>query len=101
MIMDRETTPAIFWKTYPDRLRMTEREVHVWRADLHASSSVQERLVACLSAEEKSRAERFVFARDRDFWVACRGILRQILAYILTSTPGISSSSGSQPASPA
>jgi 4'-phosphopantetheinyl transferase len=88
MIMDRETTPAIFWKTYPDRLRMTEREVHVWRADLHASSSVQERLVACLSAEEKSRAERFVFARDRDFWVACRGILRQILSLYLDEHPG-------------
>ena len=60
----------------------------MWRADLHASSSVQERLVACLSAEEKSRSERFVFARDRDFWVACRGILRQILSLYLDEHPG-------------
>ena len=86
--MDGGTTPAISWKTPPDRLGMTEREVHVWRADLHASSYEQERLVACLSAEERSRAERFVFDRDRNFWAACRGILREILSLYLNRHPG-------------
>lgn len=79
---------------------MTEREVHVWRADLNLSRDEQERLVASLSAEEKSRAERFVFVRDRDFWVACRGILRQILGLYLDRHPrniAIATDAGGKP----
>jgi len=81
-------TSAISWKVRPDCLRITEREVHVWRADLSADKNAQERLLAFLSEEEKARAERFFFNRDRQYWATCRGILREILGWYLDQHPG-------------
>jgi 4'-phosphopantetheinyl transferase len=42
---------------------------------------------ATLSTDEKARSERFHFARDRDHFVAARGILRQLLASYTQSSP--------------
>jgi 4'-phosphopantetheinyl transferase len=55
-------------------------EVHVWRAQLGCEPHELARLEAALSAEEKSRAERFVFPQDRQRFIAARGILRQLLS---------------------
>ena len=40
-----------------------------------------------LSADEKSRADRFVFAGDRDRFVAARGILRELLGSYAGTAP--------------
>jgi 4'-phosphopantetheinyl transferase len=40
-----------------------------------------------LSTDEKVRSERFHFARDRDHFIAARGILRQLLASYSQSSP--------------
>jgi 4'-phosphopantetheinyl transferase len=87
MTMERENTPRISWKARPDRLKMSDSEVHVWRANLNTDSETQEQVAACLSAEERSRAERFVFPRDRHHWAACHGILREILGLYLNEHP--------------
>jgi 4'-phosphopantetheinyl transferase len=42
---------------------------------------------ATLSTDEKVRSERFHFVRDRDHFVAARGILRQLLASYTQSSP--------------
>src|SRR4030095_800464 len=87
MMMERENTPRISWKAHPDRLKIGYSEVHVWRANLSTDRDTQKRLAARLSAEERSRAERFVFPRDRHYWSACRGILREILGLYLNRHP--------------
>jgi 4'-phosphopantetheinyl transferase len=55
-----------------------------------------QRLAATLSPEENARASRFAFARDRDYFVAARGILRELLGtYLEKSASEISLCYGS------
>jgi len=58
-------------------------EVHVWRAWLDVSAGLLGQLEASLSPDERERAARFRFVKDRDRFVAARGILRDILARYL------------------
>lgn len=50
----------------------------LWRVDLDAAPAAD--AVFCLSGDERERARRFVFSRDRDRYVAAHVALRQILA---------------------
>jgi 4'-phosphopantetheinyl transferase len=68
------------WASPPASLRLRDNEVHVWRAKLDLAAQETEGLQATLAADEVFRAERFRFARDRNRFVAARGILREILA---------------------
>jgi 4'-phosphopantetheinyl transferase len=56
-------------------------ELHVWQAVLDQSSYERNRLHASLSSDERIRAASFRFARDRDRFVAARGVLRHILGH--------------------
>jgi 4'-phosphopantetheinyl transferase len=53
--------------------------VHVWRIDVAAARSSVRELAPALGEEERERAARFVFARDRDRYVAVHGLLRRLL----------------------
>jgi 4'-phosphopantetheinyl transferase len=64
----------------PDDLTLADEDVHVWRASLDLHGPAVERLARTLSDDERARAERFRFERDRQRFVAGRGILRAILA---------------------
>jgi 4'-phosphopantetheinyl transferase len=59
--------------------------VHAWRADLNLEPARLSRLGRNLSADEQARAARFHFARDRERFVAARGLLREILALYLNT----------------
>ncbi|MCW5979189.1 MAG: 4'-phosphopantetheinyl transferase superfamily protein [Bryobacteraceae bacterium] len=59
-------------------------EVHIWKAGLTTPPSALWRL---LSADEGQRAERFHFERDRNRFVAARGILRILLGQYLGTPP--------------
>ncbi len=61
--------------------------VHVWIAELDRSEWQGEPLIGTLSDDERERAERFVFERDRKRFAAGRAILRSILAHYLNSEP--------------
>lgn len=61
-------------------------EVHVWRVDLTRAGEVV-RLGRTLSTEERARAGRFRFERDRDRFVAARGLLRVLLGRYLEREP--------------
>lgn len=54
--------------------------IALWRWPLLASVSAQTALWGLLSDDERSRAERFRFARDRRRYVVARGTLRRLLA---------------------
>ena len=57
-------------------------EVHVWRLDISL-----ERDAALLSTDERERAARFHFARDRDRFVSGRAALRELLGRYLGAAP--------------
>jgi 4'-phosphopantetheinyl transferase len=52
----------------------------VWQLDLQQPDPVVDALGAVLSHDERERAARFVFARDRRRFVVTRGCLRALLA---------------------
>lgn len=55
-------------------------EVHLWRASLSADGSALSKSWEILSEDEKARAERFYFERDKHHFVLARGGLRTLLS---------------------
>ncbi|HTW58268.1 MAG TPA: 4'-phosphopantetheinyl transferase superfamily protein [Terriglobales bacterium] len=68
-------------------LDLAENEVHLWRLDLSAAAASEERWQQILSADERARAARFRFSRDRQFFAATRAVLRTILGSYVASDP--------------
>jgi 4'-phosphopantetheinyl transferase len=66
---------------------LTGADVHVWLADVDTCGSEQNELWAALSSEERARADRFCFDRDRRRYAHSRGILRHLLAGYLGADP--------------
>jgi len=66
---------------------LATREIHVWRASLDGPGFLCQQLEATLAPDEVTRANRFFFPRDRQQFVAARGILRQLLANYLRRSP--------------
>jgi len=54
--------------------------VHVWSFALEGPSELVERCRVSLSAEERHRADRFVFARDRVRYTIAHAVLRTLLS---------------------
>jgi 4'-phosphopantetheinyl transferase len=67
----------------PERLELEGDEIHVWRVQLDCSETVLAQLEGTLASDEKARSDRFVFQRDRNAFVATRGILRELLGRYL------------------
>ncbi len=83
------------WPPPPLPLALADGEVHVWRADLAAAAAREEALRHLMGEEERARAGRFAFERDRQRFVAAHGALRTILARYLGVGPrGLRFSSG-------
>jgi 4'-phosphopantetheinyl transferase len=66
---------------------LAANEFHVWRADLAGEEADLTGYAALLSADEQARAQRFVFAPDRNRYVAVRGLLRRLLGCYLHVSP--------------
>lgn len=75
------------WRSPPDAVCLRGNEVHVWRAGLDQAPSTIERFLHGLAADERARAERFYFERDRERFVVARGVLRAILGGYLKRAP--------------
>ncbi len=78
---------AAVWHPPPPTLTLDGDEVHVWRAALDLAPAPLERLRQLLAPDEQARAARFHFARDRDRFVAARGLLRVLLGGYLGTAP--------------
>jgi len=61
--------------------------VHVWRAALDVPESQVRRLWDMLTLDERQRAERFFFEKDRTHFVVARGLLRVLLGRYLQQDP--------------
>lgn len=67
---------------------MRKGDVDVWLVDLDAGVGRPGELVSILSADEKDRAARFVFRKDRERFIVARGLLRRVLADYVGAQPG-------------
>ncbi len=61
--------------------------VQLWKVSLSVPNNTLDGYLACLSASEKDRANRFKFARDRRRFVVARGTLRHLLSAQLACSP--------------
>jgi 4'-phosphopantetheinyl transferase len=75
------------WETPLELVGLDPDEVHVWRASLDVAPERLQTLSRTLSADERERAERFHFLRDRNRFVAARGLLRILLGRYLQMPP--------------
>ena len=72
----------------PQRMTVAADQVHVWHAPLDTSPSEVAGLKETFALDELSRAARFRHATDRQRFVACRGMLREILSWYTGESPG-------------
>jgi 4'-phosphopantetheinyl transferase len=84
----RQSRPCGRWSAPPADLRLADEEVHVWQATLDLRPARVRALAHTLSEDERVRAGRFVFERDRSRFIARRGLLRAILGRYLRKAPG-------------
>ncbi len=75
------------WPLGPEQLELREGEVHVWRVFLDCQEVVLRRLEATLAPDEKARASRYLFERDRNGFITARGVLRELLGRYLKCSP--------------
>ncbi len=75
------------WSFPPRSLILGKDEVHVWRAALDVKASRVQSLRRTLTADERSRAERFHFPKDSEHFIVARGLLRAILGRYLDVEP--------------
>ncbi len=66
----------------------SRQDVHVWFCDLFRHELDRAALVALLSTDERNRAARFAFERDRQRFMLSHGLLRLILARYVGDAPG-------------
>ena len=81
------TTPVPPWRSPPESLVLGCDEVHVWRATLDQTPSQIQSFLQTLAADERTRAERFYFEKDREHFIVARGVLRAILGGYLNQAP--------------
>jgi 4'-phosphopantetheinyl transferase len=85
-----EMRPADFdsdWRVPPERLILGSNAVHVWRVSLDQSRSQIALFLDNLDDDERSRADRFYFSRDRERFIVARGILRAVLGRYSNRAP--------------
>jgi 4'-phosphopantetheinyl transferase len=81
-------SPVILFEPPPGNLELTKEEIHVFCAFLDSPSRPIERLAETLSIDERERALRYYFESDRTRFLVGRGILREILGWLLRVSPG-------------
>jgi 4'-phosphopantetheinyl transferase len=67
---------------------LPENEVHVWRDSLSRPPQEVARLRGLLAPDERRRADRYRFERDRSRYIVGRATLRLLLASYLDVAPG-------------
>ena len=77
----------VVWSLPPKVFDLCEEEVHVWRASLECAPELARQLESTLSDDETNRAGRLHFVRDREFFIAARGILRELTGAYLKRAP--------------
>jgi 4'-phosphopantetheinyl transferase len=82
-----EMNLTVDWSSPQGTPALERNEIHIWRAALSVDQTLLGRLQSTLADDEKTRAARFIFERDRDRFIAARGILRDLLGSYLHCRP--------------
>src|ERR671930_272382 len=91
---------TLSWPLAPAELRLADDQVHVWSAWLDSLTPDVAIFEETLSAGELERAARFQSLRDRNRFIARRGLLRKILGRYLGLEPARLASTGNPRAKP-
>lgn len=75
------------WKNKTLEYKLNEGEIHLWRVPLEIDTRTQISYWRILSQDEKDRADRFKFVKDKVKFIAGRGALRILLAKYLCLEP--------------
>jgi 4'-phosphopantetheinyl transferase len=75
------------WLPPKTSLKLSNNDVHVWRATLSQPPARVQELARILSGNERMRSERFRFKQDRRRFIVSHGILRLILGRYLDIEP--------------
>lgn len=75
------------WPQAPASVSPQTGEVHVWRVDLAQPEGLVQRFRSTLEEDERSRADRFHFEKDRKAFTVSRGFLRHVLGSYLETKP--------------
>jgi len=81
------TTAVPSWRSAPETLVIDRDEVHIWQATLDQTPLQTQSFFHTLAADERARAGRFYFDRDRAHFIVARGVLRAILGGYMNRTP--------------
>jgi len=82
-----EIDPASLWSSPPESLTLGSDEVHVWRVDLCREVAHLQSFQQVLAGDERARADRFYFEKDRQHFIVARGLLRILLGRYLNKQP--------------
>jgi 4'-phosphopantetheinyl transferase len=75
------------WNNPPIDTPLADGEVHLWRASLVQSPEALRQFHSTLAPDESAKAARYRFQKDRDHYVAARGLLRRLLGRYLARAP--------------
>jgi 4'-phosphopantetheinyl transferase len=76
------------WHPPPTHRFVAHNEVQVWRARLSSEGRALASCFQTLSPDEREKADRFRFPRDRVRYIVARATLRNILSRYLDTPPG-------------
>ncbi|MCH7915505.1 MAG: 4'-phosphopantetheinyl transferase superfamily protein [Deltaproteobacteria bacterium] len=82
-----EPQAPLDWRPGPPRPSLAEDQVHLWLARLDLELPRAGSLWGTLSKDERTMAGRFYFRKDRERFIATRGLLRAILGRYLGQEP--------------
>ena len=81
-------TPEHEWPAQPESpIFLAPDEVHIWRASLDQVKSAVGASYDILADDERRRADKFYFARDREHFIVGRSVLRRILGRYIEVSP--------------
>ncbi len=87
-MMEFQTTAIqLSWPPPPPQMKLAGGAVHVWSALLERTDAEYSAALAMLSDDERARAAKFHFERDRKNFVTGRSLLRVILGQYLEIGP--------------
>lgn len=80
-------SPPHKWLSPPQNLSLNDDEAHLWRIDLNNESSNTPISFDILASDERLRAEKYHFEKDKNHFINARAALRKILSLYLDIAP--------------